>query len=57
MCCSANWQHDDAPLSASFELDRDARPGELGETYSDAGFRWDYDAMEDVPWDKLMVLW
>jgi 16S rRNA (adenine(1408)-N(1))-methyltransferase len=24
--------------------------------YSDAGFRWDYDAMENVPWDKLRVL-
>ena len=45
----------DAPLSVSFELDR-STPGELGKTYSDAGFRWDYDAMENVPWDKLRVL-
>ena len=45
----------DAPLSVSFELDRTA-PGELGKTYSDAGFRWDYDAMENVPWEKLRVL-
>jgi hypothetical protein len=45
----------DASLSASFELDRET-PDELGKTYSDAGFRWDYDAMENVPWDKLRVL-
>lgn len=43
-------------LSVSFELDRDAAAGELGRTYTDAGFRWDYDAMENVPWDKLRVL-
>lgn len=46
----------DTPLSVSFELDVHAPPGELGTTYSEAGFRWDYDAMEDVPWDKLRVL-
>ena len=46
----------DAPLSVSFELDRDAAAGELGQTYSDAGFRWDYDAMENVPWDRLRVM-
>lgn len=45
----------DAALSVSFELDR-TKPGELGETYSKAGFRWDYDAMENVPWEKLRVL-
>lgn len=45
----------EAPLSVSFELDR-STPGELGKIYSDAGFRWDYDAMENVPWDKLRVL-
>jgi hypothetical protein len=45
----------DTSLSVSFELDR-ATPGELGQTYSEAGFRWDYDAMENVPWDKLRVL-
>lgn len=46
----------DTPMSVSFERDRDAVPGELGPTYSDAGFRWDYDAMENIPWDKLRVL-
>ena len=34
------------PLSVSFELDTTATPGTLGETYTKAGFRWDYDAME-----------
>lgn len=45
-----------SPLSVSFELDKDAPPGTIGKTYEDAGFRWDYDAMENVPWDKLRVL-
>ena len=40
------------PLSVSFELDTTATPGTLGET-TKAGFRWDYDAMENVPWEKL----
>ncbi len=43
-------------LSVSFELDTSAAPGTLGETYTKAGFRWDYDAMENVPWEKLRVL-
>lgn len=43
-------------LSVSFELDKDAAQGTVGKTYADAGFRWDYDAMEHIPWDKLRVL-
>lgn len=43
-------------LSVSFERDRDAAPDAVGQTYLDAGFRWDYDAMEHIPWDKLRVL-
>jgi hypothetical protein len=46
----------EAPLSVSFELDTHAEPGALGQTYTDAGFRWDYDAMERIPWEKLKVL-
>lgn len=46
----------DTPMSVSFERDRDAAPEELGTTYSEAGFRWDYDAMENIPWDRLRVL-
>jgi hypothetical protein len=45
-----------APLSVSFELDTHAEPDTLGQTYTDAGFRWDYDAMERIPWEKLKVL-
>lgn len=45
-----------APLSVSFELDTDAAPGTVGATYEAAGFRWDYDAMENVPWEMLRVL-
>lgn len=44
------------PLSVSFELDTTAEPGQLGNTYRKAGFRWDYDAMEQIPWEKLRVL-
>ncbi len=46
----------DTPLSVSFELDTTAAPGALGEIYQKAGFRWDYDAMENVPWARLRVL-
>lgn len=45
-----------APLSVSFELDTSAPAGALGEVYEAAGFRWDYDPMEHVPWEKLRVL-
>lgn len=45
-----------APLSVSFELDTEAAPGSIGETYERAGFRWDYDGMENVPWERLRVL-
>lgn len=45
-----------APLSVSFERDTGAQPGSLGTSYSEAGFRWDSDAMEHVPWDRLRVL-
>lgn len=44
------------PLSVSFELDTSGEAGSLGDTYKAAGFRWDYDAMERIPWDKLRVL-
>lgn len=44
------------PLSVSFELDTSAAPGTLGEIHQKAGFRWDYDAMENVPWSQLRVL-
>jgi hypothetical protein len=45
-----------ASLSVIFERDKEAGPDSMGRTYSDAGFRWDYDAMENVPWNKLRVL-
>jgi hypothetical protein len=45
-----------APLSVSFERDTSAPAGTPGEVYEEAGFRWDYDAMEHVPWEKLRVL-
>lgn len=43
-------------LSVSFELDTTAPRDSLSESYRAAGFRWDYDAMEKIPWDKLRVL-
>ncbi|QZH66839.1 hypothetical protein [Mycolicibacterium farcinogenes] len=45
-----------SPLSISFERDNTAAPGTVGSTYSDAGVRWDYDGMTDIPWKKLRVL-
>ena len=46
-----------AELSMSFELDTEASEHlPLGETYSAAEFRWDYDGMTGVPWDRLEVL-
>ena len=45
-----------APLSVSFELDASAAPSALGKVYQSAGFRWDYDPMDRVPWEKLRVL-
>jgi hypothetical protein len=45
-----------APLSVSFERDTSAPQGTPGKVYEEAGFRWDYDAMEHVPWEKLRVL-
>lgn len=44
-----------APLSVTFELDT-SEPHSLGKAYREAGFRWDYDSMEHVPWEKLRVL-
>ncbi|TDO08040.1 hypothetical protein EV580_5610 [Mycobacterium sp. BK086] len=45
-----------APLSMSFEFEASASPPALGKTYQAAGFRWDYDPMERIPWEKLRVL-
>lgn len=45
-----------APLSVSFELDTSAPTAALGKVYETAGFRWDYDPMDRVPWEKLRVL-
>lgn len=45
-----------APLSVSFELDTSAANGSIGSAYQKAGFRWDYDNMSAVPWDRLQVL-
>ena len=45
-----------ARLSISFELEPDATPDSLGEVYSRAGFRWDYDGMDAIAWNRLQVL-
>ncbi|TPG34229.1 hypothetical protein [Mycolicibacterium hodleri] len=45
-----------APLSVSFERDDSATSNSVGKTYQEAGFRWDYDAMEHIPWNELRVL-
>jgi hypothetical protein len=45
-----------APLSVSFELDPSAGDDSVGAVYQQAGFRWDYDNMPGVPWERLQVL-
>jgi len=45
-----------AQLSVSFELDSNAADGAAGAVYQQAGFRWDYDNMPGVPWERLQVL-
>lgn len=45
-----------AALSMSFELDPTASTGSVGSVYAQAGFRWDYDDMTGVPWERLQVL-
>ncbi|MFT4166118.1 MAG: hypothetical protein QM650_12830, partial [Microlunatus sp.] len=45
-----------SPMSISFERAADASGSYPGEVYSDAGFRWDYDGMPDIPWSKMRVL-
>ncbi|SDH06348.1 hypothetical protein [Pseudonocardia oroxyli] len=45
-----------APLSVGFERAPDAGPSEPGAVYRAAGMRWDYDGMEQIPWDRLRVL-
>lgn len=43
-------------IGISFELDPTATASSVGKTYSDAGLRWDYDDLPNIPWDKLRVL-
>ncbi|GAA1850666.1 hypothetical protein ACFFOM_04260 [Microlunatus capsulatus] len=44
------------PLSASFERAPDATASSPGAVYRAAGFGWDYDGMDAVPWHRLRVL-
>ncbi|MET0452911.1 MAG: hypothetical protein ABW137_13865 [Mycobacterium sp.] len=45
-----------APLSVSFEMDPASRSDFIGSAYQEAGFRWDYDGMTDIPWQRLRVV-
>jgi len=45
-----------APLAVSFEVAPDASAAGPGAVYQQAGFRWDYFGMPNVPWDRLRVL-
>jgi hypothetical protein len=45
------------PLSLFFELEPPERPDdELGPVLLGLDFRWDYDHLEGIPWDRLQVL-
>jgi hypothetical protein len=43
-------------LSVSFERARDASVSSPGSAYLASGLRWDYDALDGVPWRRLRVL-
>jgi hypothetical protein len=45
-----------APLSVAFERAPDGGRTEPGAVYRSAGLRWDYDGMEQIPWNRLQVL-
>jgi hypothetical protein len=45
-----------APLSVSFEMDPQSGPDFIGSAYQEVGFRWDYDGMTAVPWQRLRVV-
>lgn len=45
-----------APLSVSFETDPGATASAVGNTYQQAGLRWDYDNLPGLPYDRLQVL-
>lgn len=43
-------------LSFSLELDPAAGGEDIGRVYTNAGFRWDYDNLAGVPWERLRVI-
>lgn len=45
-----------APLSVAFERAPDSGDTSPGSVYEAAGLRWDYDGMQDVPWDRLQII-
>ncbi|WP_440220137.1 hypothetical protein [Dietzia sp. MNB45] len=45
-----------SPLSISFELAPDADGIYPGAVYRQAGLDWDYDGLEQIPWDRLQLL-
>jgi len=45
-----------SPLSISFELAPDADGIYPGSVYRQAGLDWDYDGLEQIPWDRLQLL-
>ena len=45
-----------APLSISFELAADADGTFPGSVYREAGLRWDYDGLGEIPWYGLELL-
>ncbi|MBM7231129.1 hypothetical protein JTP68_11520 [Dietzia cinnamea] len=45
-----------SPLSVSFELVPDADGAYPGEVYRRAGLEWDYDRLEQIPWERLQLM-
>jgi Ca-dependent carbohydrate-binding module xylan-binding len=45
-----------SPVSLSFEMDPTATTAAIGNTYKNAGLRWDYDGLPGLPYKRLQVL-
>jgi hypothetical protein len=43
-------------ISVFFELEPPTPGNELGEVLTDLGFRWDYDPLDGIPWERLEML-
>lgn len=43
-------------MAFTFELVDDATSDTVGAVWADAGFKWDYYDMDNIPWSQLRVI-